>query len=491
MRLVLGDLEQPAPPPSAPPAAPRALPGLQPQPAATLDAPGAGADQDEDEAPTNIGQSPGREPGQGDAGWSPDGSAPNVAGFETVADLAPRAGFAPAPAAGGQRRLAPLEASQPRVLIQPPSGEEPGYRRDLSDLPTSAAMLVPGSGPFDGSGNIMTSLPGVRPLVPLGHGAGDGSNLEDLSLAAMVVDELAGTQQGPLNFPPEAPRKDTGEFSVIVRLRKENRRFLGLLLVGLPLVLAGIVALVLVARRQWFSPADLSGDAGAGAVADAGSAPARPVYAPDETRLRLESQFTMEPLGAGAPDAGRRRDRGRGGRRAPSNGRADREDSVASLSAQPDGRESPGNGKPAAAQPSVAAPSAARSAELALLARMERGRSELRVHVPQTAAAAAPRRSALAQADVQKVLHGSRSSVTRCLNRELKRSGGFGATRRVLITFMVQPSGRTKNIQLSQKVGTGYFQRCIVDVVSRMRFPAFAGDAQPVSYPLILTNSGF
>jgi len=315
----------------------------------------------------------------------------------------------------------------------------------------------------------------------------------------MVADELAGTQPAPLQFPPEAPRTESGEFSVIVRLRRENRRFLGLLLVGLPVARAGLVALVLVARRQWFSPGDLGADAGplAGALAsgDGGPAPARPVYSPDETQLRLESQFTMEatqerpqPTAAEARRKPvRRNGADNGGARSATGPRRPATPDSGGSSAQK------GAAVAATPGPSRGAGSAAgRSAELALLARMERGRSELRLHVPKAAAGAAkPARSALAQPDVQRVLRGSRSAVTNCLNRELKRGGGFGNARRVVINFMVQPSGRTRKISLSRKVGNGYFQRCIVDVVSRMRFPAFSGAPQPVSYPLILTNSGF
>ncbi len=462
---------------------PRAAPGESPPPATPAVADALKSLLDELDEPLAQGQRPSPLaplPPRTDTDEEP----PTQIGARPDALPAPAQGPSPSPLAEAP---ADGDAEPLAVLIEAPGGAAIRRFPNLSDLPTEA-RTSPGR----------TQPAAAEPLASPDEApftSAPPPSAADLSLAAMVVDEL-GRQAAPLVFPSEEHRRATsGEFSVIVRLRKQNRRHLWISLVGVPLLLALVGGLVLYLHPEWFrteAAADRPVEPAAqSVVAPSRAAKARPLYDASDTQLRLESSFTMQTEAERAAESPELKAR----RAARAAARA------AARSADPDGgrqhaprSEGPEVVAASPEQPAPAAPAAPSYAPrdprlLALLDKMDRGRSSLELKAPAPLVAPPQRREGLSPQDVSRVLASHRNRVTRCLDRELKRGGGLSSSR-ITLDFTVRPDGHTDRIQLSQKVGSGYFQACVTDVVQRMSFPPFQGEPLKISYPLILTNSG-
>ncbi|MCC7383522.1 MAG: AgmX/PglI C-terminal domain-containing protein [Deltaproteobacteria bacterium] len=115
----------------------------------------------------------------------------------------------------------------------------------------------------------------------------------------------------------------------------------------------------------------------------------------------------------------------------------------------------------------------------------EIGREVAQARLPSTRDAPQMETGAMDQAVVVRVVSQNKKAISTCYTSSLR--GGGGQRGKLEVRLTVQPTGAVGSVQIAtEQFKSSQLGRCIVEVVSRWRFPPFDGPAREVELPFVL-----
>jgi hypothetical protein len=291
----------------------------------------------------------------------------------------------------------------------------------------------------------------------------------------------------------------------MVRLKQENRHTFWAAVIGLPLLVIVLAVVTIVGwRSSWFggqpaggiekrSPATAEVSptplvSGPSPLAEAGTGKLSPAEVQAIAALAGTATPASAPSGAPAESATpegaaqQRRNRAAAGTARGGSARSAAAESGSGTVA-PDR-----TARPATAAPTEPPPPERDPAVAARLAMLEQGRREVRVESPRLTFDAEELPATLGKHEITNVLKSQRKAITRCLERELKKGGTVGRNK-IILNFVIRPTGRTESVQFVDAPPDSYFTKCVGKIIDGLHFSRFRGEPIPVSYPLVLTGN--